>query len=455
MAGMVSLVVTAGPIRGQRFDFDAHDTFLFGRAPDCHARLSPSDASASRHHFLLEVNPPRARLRDLGSLNGTRVNGVRRGGRRPGESPEQAAALAVESIDLRHGDEIRVGATVIRVSVEGGERCAACNRPIADGERERCGWLDGTYLCAACRTDADTQNAAAAAVLLARAAGAAESEEADAAAPGSAFGPYVVERLLGRGGMGAIYLAHRTGGGDAVALKVMLPRMLVDEAAQEGFIREIEVTRALRHPNIVALLDFGRQESRFYFALEYCASGSAEEARRAQGGRLPLATVVRLATQALAGLRFAHERGFVHRDLKPDNILLARDGTAKLADFGLAKSFQQAGLSGMTATGMVAGTYLFMPREQLTRFRRTRPASDVWSMAATLYCLLTGRYVRDFGADEDPLAVILRGGIVPIRERDPSLPEDLAGVIDRALSDEEERRYPTAREFEAALRSVL
>ena len=86
MAGTVSLVVTAGPIRGQRFDFTEHDTFLFGRAPDCHARLASNDAAASRHHFLLEVNPPRACLRDLGSLNGTHVNGVRRGGRRPARS---------------------------------------------------------------------------------------------------------------------------------------------------------------------------------------------------------------------------------------------------------------------------------------------------------------------------------------------------------------------------------
>jgi serine/threonine protein kinase len=277
----------------------------------------------------------------------------------------------------------------------------------------------------------------------------------DVAPSGSAIGPYVVERLLGRGGMGAVYLAQRDGRGEAVALKVMLPRMVVDEAAQEIFLREIEVTRALRHPNIVAILDFGRHAGRFYCALEYCAGGSAEALRRAQGGRLPLPTVVRLAAQALEGLASAHGAGFVHRDLKPDNVLFAGDGTAKLADFGLAKSFQQAGLSGMTATGAFAGTYFFMPREQLTSFRQARPASDVWSMAATLYYLLTGQYARDFGAHPDPLAVILRGGVVPIRRRDASVPEELAGVIDRALSDEAEERYPTAREFASALRGVL
>ena len=100
MPASVRLVVTAGPIRGRSYEFAAHDTFLFGRAPDCHARLAASDVSASRHHFLVEAAPPRARLRDLGSLNGTHVNGVR-----------QADA------ELRHGDLIRVGATFIRVEI--------------------------------------------------------------------------------------------------------------------------------------------------------------------------------------------------------------------------------------------------------------------------------------------------------------------------------------------------
>jgi pSer/pThr/pTyr-binding forkhead associated (FHA) protein len=415
MPGTVSLVVTAGPVRGQRFDFTGHDTFVFGRAPDCHARLAETDASASRHHFLLEVNPPLARLRDLGSLNGTRVNGVRVGGRTAGESPEEAAVRGGAEVDLRGGDEIRVGATVIRVEVAA---------PPAFSE----------------------QAVSPLAALAAR-------EEAEEAMPGRRVGPYEVERLLGQGGMGAVYLARLLEGGPPVALKVMLPRMVVDEGAQEIFIREIEVTRALRHPNVVGLLDFGRHEDRFYFALEYCPGGSVEALRRRLGGRVPLPSTLRIAADALQGLAAAHEAGFVHRDLKPDNVLLGEDGAARLADFGLAKSFQQAGLSGMTATGAVAGTFHFMAREQLTSYRQARPTTDVWSMAATLYFLMTGQYPRDFG-ERDPLAVILRGGVVPLREREPSLPEALARVIDRALDDEPARRFPTAREFEAALRGA-
>jgi len=456
MPGTVSLVVTAGPIRGQRYDFPGHDTFLFGRAPDCHARLAASDMSASRHHFILEANPPLARLRDLGSLNGTHVNGVRHGGRRAQESPEEAAGQDHAGVDLRHGDEIRVGATVIRVEVAAPPACSDCGRPILDAERERCGWVGGAYLCEACRRGTLTGRGLAGdgfPLALVAAAGGVE----EAGAPGSTVGPYAIERLLGRGGMGAVYLARRLGGeaSPPVALKVMLPRMVLDEGAQEIFIREIEITRALRHPNIVGLLDFGKHQGRFYFALEYCAGGSVEQLRRRHAGRVPLPSTLHIAVGALEGLAAAHEAGFVHRDLKPDNVLLGEDGAARLADFGLAKSFQQAGLSGMTATGAVAGTFQFMPREQLTSYRQARPTTDVWSMAATIYYLLTGQYAREFAEGADPLAVILRGGVVPLRQRDPTVPPDLAAILDRALDDEPSRRFPTARELVTALRGVL
>src|SRR5688500_20304385 len=119
MSSRVWLEVVAGPIHGRPYDFDAHDTFLFGRAADCHAVLPLEDTTASRHHFLLEVNPPAARLRDLGSLNGTYVNGTRHGGR-GALSLEKAQQQRWPEVDLRDGDGIRVGTTVFEVHVEGG-----------------------------------------------------------------------------------------------------------------------------------------------------------------------------------------------------------------------------------------------------------------------------------------------------------------------------------------------
>ena len=422
MPGRVTLTVTAGPLAGRVFSFERHDTFLFGRSPDCHAELAANDTTASRHHFLLEANPPQARLRDLGSLNGTHVNGVKHGGRGRQESPEEAAGRRLPEVDLRDGDHIRVGATVFEVAIEGHRSTAPADVPGGEGT--------GLESLLGIRPD-----------------------RAPVDIPG-----YAVGRMIGRGGMGAVYLAKRDGDGTTVALKVMLAQSDVDAAAREAFQREIEVTRSLRHPRIVSLIDHGCAESTFYFAMEYCAGGSvADLQRRQQGGGLPLTLSVRIALEALEGLAFAHERGFVHRDLKPENLLLAdaAGAGAKVTDFGLAKSFQQAGLSGMTATGAVAGTLYFMPREQLTHFRLLKPVSDVWSMGATLYHMLTGGYPREFRPGEDPLPVILRGGVVPIRARDPRLPVAVASVVDRAVVDTVTERYQTAGEFREALAGAM
>jgi serine/threonine protein kinase len=401
MSPRVSLSAVAGPLEGRTWTFEAHDTFLFGRSPDCHAGLPESDDTASRHHFLLEVNPPAARVRDLGSLNGTWVNGVRHGGRAAGETPEEAARRSFPEVDLRHGDEVRVGTSRFRVDVVG----------------------------------ADTADTA--------------PPEGAVSVPG-----YELGRLLGRGGMGAVYLARRHGDATTVALKVLMAQAAVETATREAFLREVDVTRALHHPAIVRLHDHGAAGGTFFFAMEYCAGGSVQAAMLKQGAPWPLGTVAPLALAALDGLAHAHERGFVHRDLKPENLLLSGAGL-KISDFGLAKSFQQAGLSGMTATGTAAGTLSFMPREQLTSYRHVRPASDVWSMAATLYFMLTRQLARDFRPGVDPLQVILKGGTVPLRARDPRLPAPLAAVIDRALDDDVNVRHATAGELREDILRVL
>ncbi|HUG53998.1 MAG TPA: protein kinase [Vicinamibacteria bacterium] len=438
MPARVRLEVVAGPIQGRQFEFDGHDTFLFGRSPDCHAELSQDDSTASRHHFLLEVNPPAARLRDLGSLNGTYVNGQKHGGR--GHlTPEEAARQRWPEVDLRDGDSIRVGATVFAVHVEGALP--------AESDRDTRRSLDLSVARErAARPDTHQALDGGSSVLRPLL----EEAEPDAVA-GYRLGP-----LLGRGGMGVVHLATRLADGATVALKLMRPEVVVDAHSREVFDREIAVTSRLRHPNVVTLFAHGSEGEHFFFAMEYCAGGSLASmiARR---GKLEPGPAVRAALQALAGLSFAHENGFIHRDIKPENILLvdAEMSVAKLTDFGLAKSFEQAGLSGMTATGAAAGTLQFMPREQLTNFRLLRPTSDVWSMGATLYHMLTLEYARDFPPGKDPLSVILSGGVVPLRERDPSLPASLAAVVDRAVEDDLHKRYPSATEFRDALAAAL
>lgn len=495
MSGRVILSVTKGPIKGRAFTFDEHDTFIFGRADDCHARLPEQDETASRHHFILEVNPPEARIRDLGSLNGTYVNEAKHGGRARGESPEQAATRQFPEVDLKNGDVVRVGETVFGVQVETPAACCDCGRPIADTEREACAWIAGTYICSACRAKALKANEPArkpepvrcrqckkdvageigqgsrgdyvcrecrakaevdpAALLLKlfQQHFSGQGEKSPAQIPG-----YELGKMLGKGGMGAVYLARRQKDQARVALKVMLSKAAVNEHSREMFMREVKVTSALRHENIVEFLDHGFAGGVFYFILEFCEGGSVDGLMERRGGLLSLDEAGPIMLQSLEGLGFVHEKDFVHRDLKPQNLLLrGSEGrwTAKVADLGLAKNFAKAGYSGMTATGSYGGSFPFMPREQVTNFKYFKPVSDIWSIGATFYNMLTGGYPRDMRRGQDPMDAILKGVIVPIAKRNPAVPRNLAEVIDRSLSNKPAERYQNADEMRKALSSAL
>jgi eukaryotic-like serine/threonine-protein kinase len=453
MPAKVKLAIVAGSQKGQEYVFDEHDTFLFGRMPDCHVCL-PDDNCVSRHHFILEANPPDARLRDLGSLNGTYVNGQKHGGRQPHETPEQAALNKYPEVDLRDNDEIKVGGTVLQMRVEiplapspEPIRCQKCGRDVS---AEVGPVRQGDYVCEACRRQARADPAALLVALLAQAIQPAGVE--------LRLPDYQIERKLGEGGMGAVYLARHKQKGNPVALKVMLSKVAVDENSRKQFMREVEVTRTLRHRNIVEFLDFGSTGSVFYFLLEYCQGGSLVDLMQRQGSRIKLAEAGPIMLQALDGLAFAHSQNIVHRDLKPQNILLAeneRSRIAKVADMGLAKNFAKAGYSGMTATGSFGGSFPFMPREQVTNFRFVKPVCDVWSMGATFYNMLTGQFPRDFPRGQDPIEVILKDVVVPIGKRDKTIPTRVAEVIDRSLSSKPADRYADAGEMRQALEKAL
>jgi serine/threonine protein kinase len=258
--------------------------------------------------------------------------------------------------------------------------------------------------------------------------------------------------------MGAVYRAVRRSDKQTVAVKVMLAKIAVDDNARWQFLREIDITRQLDHAHVVRLLESGSAGAAFYSVLEYCDGGCLGSFAKKAGGRLPLDVAAPLMLQCLDGLAFAHGVGIVHRDLKPQNVLLqqvAGRWVAKISDFGLAKSFERAGLSGLTATGRVGGTYHYMPREQLTDYKFVRPVSDLWSMGATFYKLLSGQYPRDVAPDRDPMEVVLRDSAVPLARREPSLPEAVCAVIDRSLAVEPSRRYASAAEMKQALQDAL
>jgi serine/threonine protein kinase len=258
--------------------------------------------------------------------------------------------------------------------------------------------------------------------------------------------------------MGIVYKAIRKVDEFPVAVKLMLAKVAVKEKARRRFLREIEIIRELNHRHIVSLVDSGAADSAFYFVTEYCGGGNLSDLVSRRGGRLPLQVLGPLMSQCLEGLEYAHGRGFVHRDIKPSNILLRQQDcgwTAKLADFGLAKQFEQAGFSGMTLTGACGGTYDYMPREQLTDFKNSKPVSDVWSLGATCYRLLTGANPRPCPDGRDPMEVVLRDEHVSIRQRDPSLPPPIARVIDRSLAIDPADRFQDAGEMRRAFEEAL
>ena len=510
MTAKVTLSATRGALSGQEFEFTERAACMVGRAMDCSIQL-PGDAehvSASRHHCLLDINPPDVRIRDFGSLNGTFVNGEKIGSRLPQQRPDVATRIGLREIDLKTGDEISIAGTTFSLAISVAQHCGRCGKelPLQEPEKSLCeacqsqekavqaaeavtqyvppakqvsskhclqcggdasqeiGDLrQGEYVCRACRDDLKH-------LILKNLAKAKTGKPELQAIKG-----YTIERELGRGGMGAVYLVRHEQTQQQMALKVMLPQVAADEHARQMFLREVDNTRALSHPNLVALHDYGSSDGAYFFTLEYCDGGDLAKLMKARGGVLAVDEAVGLLLQVLDGLTYAHQApipnvrlkdgsyrqgvGVVHRDLKPQNILLSRRETgliAKVSDFGLAKAFDTAGLSGLTRTGTVGGTPYFMPREQVLDFRNAAAEVDVWSAAATLYFLLTGAFTRDFSADKERIWVdILEKNAVPIRQRKASLPPRLVDVIDAALQETPRIGFRSAAEFRAALAEAI
>jgi hypothetical protein len=429
MSSKVQLQIKQGKDAGKIFPFTEHDTFVFGRMSDCHACI-PDDSQVSRHHFILEANPPQACLRDLGSLNGTWVNGKKFGSREKGETPEQGAKRRrYPAVTLKNGDRIKVGRTELEVSIEQPKEAPRHRVDPAVGDISL---LSPDQLARLIFGSPDQVVG-----------------EPKLQIPGCK-----IEAEIGRGGFGAVYRARRADDGRIVAVKVMLSRVDADDAAIEKFKREVAVTAKLQHPNIVRVQESGASGAVFYFVMEFCDGGSAWDLMFKNGGRLSLSQAKPIILGALSGLAYAHEKGFVHRDLKPQNVLLSC-GEVRLSDFGLSKSFQQAGLSGMSMTGAFAGTPYFMPRKQITNFKYVKPVSDVWSMGATIYNILTGAHPYPFSEKRDPIDVILNEEVVPTRKRDKTLPKSLSAVLDHALEKKTKDRYQTAAEMLVAMDDAL
>jgi serine/threonine-protein kinase len=251
---------------------------------------------------------------------------------------------------------------------------------------------------------------------------------------------FALRGKLGEGGMGIVYEAEQLALKRTVALKLIRHGGHASAELLARFRGEAEAVARLQHPNVVQVYEVGEREGLPYFAMEYVAGGSLD--RKLAGTPLPPKEAAALVEPLARAMDAAHQKGVIHRDLKPGNVLLAEDGTPKIADFGLAKRLDDAGLK--TASGVVMGTPSYMAPEQ-AQGKAVGPLADVYALGAILYECLTGRPPFKGATTMETLMQVVGNEPVPPRQLNPQVPRDLEAICLECLAKDARQRYATAR----------
>ena len=305
--------------------------------------------------------------------------------------------------------------------------CPACQQSNPDGARF-CLGCGGALAAAGAVVPADPQRAA-----LERALGA----------------QYEIDRLLGRGGMGAVYLAREKALERAVAIKVLPPDTAGDADTRERFRREARVAAKLTHPNIVPLHTFGDVEGMLYFVMGYVKGESLADRLRREG-KLPAEEVRRILAEVADALHYAHKQGVVHRDIKPDNILLEEEtGRPMLTDFGVAKA--KASGATLTEAGAVVGTPYYMSPEQASGVREIDGRTDLYALGVMGYQMLAGRVPFEGETFQDVIVQHVTKEPAPLAVLVPDAPTDLTEAVMRCLAKAPAQRWADGQQLRAAL----
>ena len=436
MPSKITLTITRGKLSRQQYTFESRSTCIVGRNVDCNLQIADKvDMTISRYHCLLDINPPDIRVRDLGSLNGTFVNGKNIGQRQKQQLAKEAIKLNFPEYNLQDGDEIKLGDILFKIGVQVEEQLNKIPDLPVQEENAKIKFLTITKKLLNLAQDGNVSL--------------------------QSISGYNLIKSLGKGDFGEVFLAKHIQTKRSIAIKIMLPAVATQKQGIEMFLRETENIKILQHPHIVQLLDYGFVENTFFFTMEYFSGGNVWDLMQRSGWRLPIDIAVDVTLQVLDGLIYAHEveisniksvngiitkgKGLVHQDLKPNNIFISKINdklVIKIGDYGLSKAFDLAGLSGQTLTGTKMGTPAFMPRQQVLNFKAELPEIDIWATAACLYNMLTGYFPRDFTGD--PWLSVLQNNPVPILQRHPGIPQKLAKVIDLALQEKPQIYFQTA-----------
>jgi serine/threonine-protein kinase len=267
-------------------------------------------------------------------------------------------------------------------------------------------------------------------------------------------GKYRLDRLLGMGGMAAVFEAtHRNG--SRVALKVLHPELARVEEVRNRFLREGYVANRIAHPGVTRVIDDDDDDDgrTVFLVLELLAGETVDQRLERVGGRLPLAEALSIADRALDVLAAAHAQGVVHRDIKPDNLFLTDDDRLKVLDFGIARLLDG---TGTTRTGQLMGTPAFMSPEQANgRVHEVDGRTDVWSVGAVMFTTITGAPVHGGATPMEQTIFAATQPARPLESVAPWIARDVAEIVNRALAFEREERWPTAPAMRAALASVI
>ena len=414
----VALRLVRGARAGEVLSVDENQAVVIGRGSDASFRIQ--DPSISRRHCQIANSPRGLLIADLGSSNGTYLNGQRLGNGWTALTPGAQVIFGQNELSvLGYQNPVQ--------PLPQQYRCANCGRVVSNEDIQHNRYrqdTNGRLVCAECLKQFDFE-------------------------PNLVEG-YRIEKKLGQGAFGSVYKALKLSNNAVVALKTIKPQLVSNEKDVQRFFREAETGRQLVHPNITGIYDAGESNGLYFIAMEYI-EGSEISKLIETYGRLDVGYTMRVMIQITNALQHAYSRGIVHRDIKPENIMVTAQAQAKLVDFGLAKSFTEAGQSGLTAPGEGMGTLAYMPPEQLDNALNADQRSDIYSLGATLYHMLSGNRPFNEKTTRSFIMKILHHMPPPLRQVNPSVPQELEDIINRAMAKSPDDRYQTPEEMETDL----
>lgn len=409
------LLFASGDSVGSTVIVGDNQRLVLGRSRDSNIQIN--DQMVSRRHCEIANYGDGLSIFDLKSWNGTYVNGTRITGVTP----------------LRSGDRISIGKNVVEVQrtpARRGNNGRIGPRLDTDGSTHG-GWRPEKGL----PEEKSAKKASFAA--------------AQSWAPDMVRG-YHIDSKIGEGAVGTVFRATHIRSGRTVALKIVNPVYVASSHGVKRFLRAADMCKELVHPNIIRIHDAGEAEGVYYIAMEHVA-GKEVGHIISQYRRISLKSALEIGVQVSSALQHAYEQSIVHRDIKPKNIMVNRDGIAKLIDLGLAKRLNQTPVSVVTAPGEAVGTLAYMPPEQLDDAVHADHRSDIYSLGATLYHMVSGEYPFNEPSFAEFVSAILSKPPPVLRNSRPAFPKSLDSIIGRAMAKEPSDRYQTPGELGADL----